>query len=370
MAMLPRLWAMPMRNALWRKTMWGLSFRYCCVGFAAAGLMGLSGLAHAEPVSEACQQALAGNRVTIVVPYQPGGGYDTYARILGRALEEKTQASVAVSNMPGAEGQVAARAVANAQGDMVVGFFSQSTFTESELPGGSAGVGLDHLYPIGALNRASLVLIGGKSLAFPDLRDASQPYLIASMASDPIITLFARATGIPMRMIKGYQGSGEGYAALMRGEIDLTAQSLSNAVRNLPSFEELEVKMLFVDGESYGASEYPHFMGAGGYMEQVIAPLDDVEARQRQLYAELVVALSDRVMTVMLPQTMPEPLKVCLEEGIQSVIFDPSFADTAHQYGLTPLPMTGEDVRAHLHRVETLIEENHDILRDVFEGEN
>src|SRR4051794_22521115 len=55
--------------------------------------------------------------VRIVVPYTPGGGIDTVARILGQKLAEQTGGSFVVENRPGAAGVVGTEIVARAQGD-------------------------------------------------------------------------------------------------------------------------------------------------------------------------------------------------------------------------------------------------------------
>ncbi len=50
--------------------------------------------------------------VTVVVPSSPGGGTDTYGRLLAQALTEQLKQSFAVDNKPGASGAIGATAVA------------------------------------------------------------------------------------------------------------------------------------------------------------------------------------------------------------------------------------------------------------------
>ena len=69
----------------------------------AAGLLVMMGAA-----SDAAAQSVAafykGKNLNFIVPYKPGGGYDTYSRIIAPYLEKYTGARVVVRNMPGAGG--------------------------------------------------------------------------------------------------------------------------------------------------------------------------------------------------------------------------------------------------------------------------
>ena len=47
-----------------------------------------------------------GKNLTLVVPYKPGGGYDTWGRLLAPYLAKYTGARVIVKNMPGAGGML------------------------------------------------------------------------------------------------------------------------------------------------------------------------------------------------------------------------------------------------------------------------
>ena len=55
--------------------------------------------------------------VTVVVPSSPGGGTDTYGRILAQALTEQLKQTFVVENKPGASGAIGATAVAQAPAD-------------------------------------------------------------------------------------------------------------------------------------------------------------------------------------------------------------------------------------------------------------
>src|SRR5688572_5962010 len=55
--------------------------------------------------------------IKIVVPYAPGGGVDTTARMMASKLSETFKQTVVVENRPGADGMIAARLVASSDQD-------------------------------------------------------------------------------------------------------------------------------------------------------------------------------------------------------------------------------------------------------------
>ena len=81
---------------------------------AGAALLALlsSTMAGAQPSADWPNRA-----VTVVVPSSPGGGTDTYGRLLAQALTEQLKHSFVIDNKPGASGAIGATAVARAEPD-------------------------------------------------------------------------------------------------------------------------------------------------------------------------------------------------------------------------------------------------------------
>ena len=72
---------------------------------SAAGLLALAAfMASAEARADAVADFYKGRTVTIIVGYSAGGGYDLYARAIGRHIGKHIpgQPTVVVQNMPGA----------------------------------------------------------------------------------------------------------------------------------------------------------------------------------------------------------------------------------------------------------------------------
>jgi tripartite-type tricarboxylate transporter receptor subunit TctC len=71
-------------------------------------------LATLQPV---LAQDYPSKNVTMVVPFPPGGGTDTGARIIAQNLTERWKKPVIVENKPGAAGNIGADFVAKARPD-------------------------------------------------------------------------------------------------------------------------------------------------------------------------------------------------------------------------------------------------------------
>ena len=83
----------------------------CCIG------LGLLVSALLAPVSSASAQNYPARRITLVVPYTPGSGFDIVARTVGQKLAERWGQPVIVDNKAGASGTIGTEAVANAAPD-------------------------------------------------------------------------------------------------------------------------------------------------------------------------------------------------------------------------------------------------------------
>src|SRR3712207_6181171 len=93
--------ALPLRRSLWSLVALGLG------AGVLTGCSSDSGTAAAAAAGEGDCSSLEGETISLVVPYEPGGGYDAYTRLVAPYLEEQTGATIAVENQPGAGGLLA-----------------------------------------------------------------------------------------------------------------------------------------------------------------------------------------------------------------------------------------------------------------------
>jgi tripartite-type tricarboxylate transporter receptor subunit TctC len=77
---------------------------------AAMGLAGLFAFAPQTASADAVADFYKNKRMTLVVGYSPGGGYDTYTRLIARHMKGHMpgKPNIIVKNMPGAGSLIAA----------------------------------------------------------------------------------------------------------------------------------------------------------------------------------------------------------------------------------------------------------------------
>jgi tripartite-type tricarboxylate transporter receptor subunit TctC len=176
-----------------------------------------------------------GKTITIVVPYNPGGGFDSFVRLLQPYLEEELgTTTVNVENRPGGGGLIGANEVFQADPDgLTIGLINYpgAVFAEQT---GAEGVEFENsewtfLDRLGAINP---IVYTGKGSGYPDFQsmiDADEPvrFGIGGVGSDAYYAtlVLSKVLDFPAEIIAGYPGGGEADAALLVGEVDASVGS-------------------------------------------------------------------------------------------------------------------------------------------------
>lgn len=180
----------------------------------------------------------AGKTIRLIVGYGPGGGYDTYARMLAPHLEARTGATVIVENRPGGGGLVALNQVVAAKGDGLTLMIANAEGAVLAQLVGKEGVRYDlrRVTWLARVSSEARILMWSAKSPFRTLADGLHaPRTIkwaASGKSDSIadvISFASVALGLDSRIIIGYKGSKEAALAAIRGEADGISVSASSA---------------------------------------------------------------------------------------------------------------------------------------------
>jgi tripartite-type tricarboxylate transporter receptor subunit TctC len=196
---------------------------------AACGSDGGSGGSGGGGGSQSEESPFSGARVDFVVPYEPGGGYDTYARALAPYFEDCLDAKVVVQNEPGAGGLVATNKTAAASADAnrfqivnTVGLVSAQIAGEE-----GANFDLNDLNWVGRVSAPPNVMVVGKDSdiqSFDDVVDADEEIRFVAQgpgANDYLApNLLGAAYGFPFKVVTGFAGSSEARTAVIAGDAD------------------------------------------------------------------------------------------------------------------------------------------------------
>lgn len=205
---------------------------------AAGLLVGVAMLMQPGPASAAEGDFLKGETVHFLVGYSPGGGYDTYARILAPHFEKLTGATVVVENKPGGGGTTALNQLFRAKPDGL---------TMQMLNGESAIIAQLTKQPGVAYDMAK-VSIYGRVLEEPHFMivNPKLPNTLKEIAASGKKIKFSagsrtdnlgdyaavtcEALKLNCQIITGYKGSKEAALAVMNGEADALTISESSAL--------------------------------------------------------------------------------------------------------------------------------------------
>jgi tripartite-type tricarboxylate transporter receptor subunit TctC len=169
----------------------------------------------------ACAQAWPAKAVKIIVPFPPGGGADTLARIMAPKLSEIWGQPVLIENKPGASGTIGADAVAQAPADgYTLLMSSTASLTEKNVA---------QFAPVTLVSASAYVVTLTASLKAGDIRE----FIALAKAAPGKLTfgssgtgaashlageLFKAMAGVDMLHVP-YKGTGQALTDLLAGHI-------------------------------------------------------------------------------------------------------------------------------------------------------
>ncbi len=194
-----------------------------------------------------------GKVVRIVVGYSPGGGYDSYARMIApRLAKELPGSSVVVENKPGAAGLTAFMSLIREKGDGL-----QILLLNGEAALMSQTVEENSKYDIGKvalLGRVSFerrTLVTKKSGSLNSIRDFSESsrrlYFGAADRLDSLgdpASILCFTLKIDCKLILGFHGATDVALAIERGEVDALVTSESQSANLIKAGKHVALAVL------------------------------------------------------------------------------------------------------------------------------
>ena len=196
-----------------------------------------------------------GKKMTFLVPFKPGGGFDTYARLLSPYIKKYLPVrNVIVKNEPAGGGLAAMNRLARSKPDgrtvMIIQTGAAVINELAEVKGIRYQSG-KFTWLARVTSSPNVLVSNPKSTlkTMGDLQSLNREVAIASIGRDfSTITaiLMLKAFDIPYRTVMGYSGSGEQIMAVIRGDADVCALSISTLK---PSIDAGELHGIMVLGK-------------------------------------------------------------------------------------------------------------------------
>jgi tripartite-type tricarboxylate transporter receptor subunit TctC len=193
-----------------------------------------------------------GKAITYIVATSPGGGYDTYGRLIARYLQKYLPGSrVLVKNVPGAGNIIGANEIYAARPDgLTIGMFNTGLLYDQLLHRDGVQFDLTKFSWIGkAASEGRALLISNASgiKSIDDMLKAKAPIKFAASgigaASYNDTRILADALHLNVQIINGFTGN-EGEMSMLRGEVAAqvgSVDSLEQFVKNGHGFWALSL---------------------------------------------------------------------------------------------------------------------------------
>ncbi len=269
--------------------------------------------------------------IEFIIPYGPGGGFDTVVRKLSPYLQKYLPGKVNVvpKNLPGGSGARAAIELKNSRpnGTKIM-IFNLPGHALPNIKGDTSRYDMNSFTWLGRIAKATYVLVvSGKSnfKTFQDLLDLKRPVknpeLGAGGTSFMMSTIMWSAVGHDVKFITGYKSSADYALAVLRGDGDTTMLAAG-------SFRK------YIGGKMKKKKIGPHDLRP--VLELIEGPsIFGVKTAKDYGHPELdKLGLERDVATV--PKTPANITKV-LETALGKAIQDPEFSAWANKVGQGPI---------------------------------
>ena len=309
-----------------------------------------------------------GRTIKIITGTSPGGGYDTFSRIVAatavKFFPENTR--FIVQNLPGAGQLRGLRAVLNAEPDgLTIGPVHQRWWTRQALVGDIDGFDLDRIHILGsptfAVNEDGFCLDRNFASSWQEVLDRGLTIRVGSVGqgNEPAIE-FMQNNGAPFKLIYGYGGTSEIMASFDRGETDGTDRcSRSTALRLYPEWiEQGRLVPIYYQTKPFNddwLAELGHSGPLPSFRELAGLTFDPAQAEALELNL-----LTDEISRVfIMPEGIPDDVAQYWQSVFDQLVVDPQFRelttiagyDDAYGYG------TADDILGILNRMRNASEE-------------
>lgn len=272
--------------------------------------------------------------IRFVVPYSPGGGTDTVARLMAERLTISLKQSVIVENKPGASANIGAEYVARSPADGYTVLVTAPNFTTSEALFDKLGWKFADFAPVTQLVRYGNVLVAAPGAPFTTLQQ-----VIAEAKAKPGSLSFGSAgagsnahlgmelldlrAGISMQHI-AYKGSGPMKTDLLGSHLLLGADGLAGLSEMIKS-GKLKALAVLAPQRSTLAPEIPSLGDVG---------IHDVDANG--WYGALV------------PAGTPPAVVARLHDAFVAALQSPDVASRLKTLGVEPVGSSTDAFRTYL----------------------
>ena len=298
---------------------------------AAGAFVGVLALVLAGTPAASAQSSYPDRRITFVVGFAPGGGIDTFARVLAQALSAKFGWQIVVKNRAGAASNLAARFVADAAADGYTLLVTGNSYAINQTLYRHPGYATADIAPIAFValdSQAFAVNADNPARTLKEFLDAGtrKPFNYgyggssARIAADYLFGVLAKANGAGVP----FQSGAPSLNALLGHHTDI---NVGPVAETHPMIRQSMVRALAVTGPRRAAA------------------LPDVPTLEELGFRGIDV---NGFIAVLAPAKTPDEVRARLHAAIDEVVAEPAVDQRLRALGYEPYRGTLADAPAFL----------------------
>jgi len=264
-----------------------------------------------------------GKLVRIIVGSAPGGGYDSYARLLAPHLASRLGATVIVESQTGNGGFNALSNLMTQPGDglRLMLLNGEAAILSVLVSQGGPRFDLRKLAYLGRVSYENRTLVARKDTPYEHLDGflhTSKPTFFGAggridSMGDPA-SIFCDALGIPCKLITGFNGANEAALALQRSEVDAMVTSESQTAHLIVNNPLAAVAIL-------GPNKAP-------LLPTIPSIFDLIQlSPEKSKWLRFRANIADLGRTLVVPSDTPTERIAILKDAVASVLTDPGVQD-------------------------------------------
>jgi tripartite-type tricarboxylate transporter receptor subunit TctC len=297
----------------------------------------------------------SGKTITLSVGNTAGGGYDIYARLLGRYMGKYIpgEPNIVVKNQPGAGGKVLSNEMYSktVPDGLTIGMMARDNPLEPVLGNPAARFKADEFTWLGTMSSYAddaygLVIRADSPIkTIEDARKPGPPLVLGGIAfgeTSADIILIARALfTLNLRLVVGYPGSPDINIAIQRGELDGRAIGISSLQATMGDWWNAgKLRFLVQFGRGTRLASLPDVPTA-----QELAKADDKTLVD---FAEVPFRIARPFIA---PPKVPADRAAILKRAFMESQRDPAFLKEAKDMQLDISPLSGDEVHEIVARI-------------------
>jgi len=287
------------------------------------------------------QDSFTGKTIRLTIGTGPGGGYDTYGRLVARHIGRHVPGNPAVvpQNMPGAASLTLTNYLYNQapRDGTAIGIINQAMPTEQYLLEQNIHYDAAKFNWIGRVSSAVEMLIVWHTVPIGKIEDVRNREVLMGGTGPTSSTVFVpyllnNLAGMKFKVIAGFNGTTEIGLAMERGEIEGSAtplESLTSYRANWVRDRKIKILLQQTSARDPEVADIPTMVEMGSTREA------------RDILGFFASAAEIGRSIVAPPALEPGTLRT-LRRAFDAMFDDPAFLDDVRRAGIQLKPMTGE----------------------------